>query len=106
MLLKFTDLNSPPAVAVSCHYQKIEKLTMWDLEKQKVLKQKISGRLIIEIADKVRIIRKVISIIEIDKYYTSKGNISSSHISENDVSTCKKDIIDILRISSYSVRMQ
>ena len=38
MLLKFTDLNSPPAVAVSCHYQKIEKLTMWDLEKQKVLK--------------------------------------------------------------------
>ena len=70
------------------------------------IKQKISGRLIIEIADKVRIIRKVISIIEIDKYYTSKGNISSSHISENDISTCKKDIIDILRISPYSVRMQ
>ena len=70
------------------------------------IKQKISGRLIIETADKVRIIRTVISIIEIDKCYTSKGNISSSHITENDISTCKKDIIDILRISPYSVRMQ
>ena len=54
------------------------------------IKCKISGGVIMEVTDKViRIIRNVIGIIEIDKYYTDSGNTNSSHISKNDISTCK-----------------
>ena len=54
------------------------------------IKCEISGRVIIEVTDKViRIIRNVIRIIEIDNYYTNNGNTKSSHISKNDINTCK-----------------
>ena len=33
----------------------------------------------------IRIMRKVISIIEIDQYYVNNGNANSSNISKNDL---------------------
>ena len=92
MLLKFTGLNFPPVVAVSSHYQKIEKNKNKKTKKYKIkIKCKIRGGVIIEVTDKViRIIRNVIRIIEIDKYYTDSGNNNSSHIIKNDFNTCKQ----------------
>lgn len=48
-----------------------------------------SGRVIERATDKViRIIRKVIWIIEIDQHYTN-GNTNSSNVSKNDICTYK-----------------
>ena len=72
--------------------KKLKKTTSTKTKNYKIeIKCKISGGVIIQVTDKViRIIRNVIRIIEIDKYYTDSGNTNSSHISKNDFNTCKQ----------------